>query len=565
MTSRALILLFYTPSLHITFSFIFDENAIMKPPFSLSALALLRVITAAVHGGSVGSTITLGDGVITGNNRDSAGILSFKGIPYARPPVGDLRWTSPIPPAKWTARNATQFGYSCWNNLVGGPRYTPYNEDCLTINVWTGASQTTEKRPVMVWIYGGGFQFGATANPLYDGSALAQQGVILVSLNYRLGVFGFLGLEELDKEGHQSGDFGLQDQLAGLRWVQQNIAAFGGDPKNVTIFGESAGSHSVGILMASPLSQNLFQKAIMESGAWWDRSHGSLTTFAEARQYGLDFEKKLNVTSLADLRSLSAIAINDAQPFYLDQDPGVTGFAPSIDDYVIPIVPGQAFYDGKQMKIPLLAGFNAREEYLFEGNALPHATAAQFESAAKILFGSRMPEFLSLFPDNTPALLNSSSDALVGSLYIREQTWEAANTHCQTTGEPVFAYYYNYTSAYEPIASHTAEEPFVFGNLLNNPILGSFQPAGPQDKLFSKQVMGYWTNFAKSGNPNGYRSGLTTWPAHGSNCAQFIELSSTITSTTLEPLLLKQLGFIGSFRTNGVLPASWRQLSTVGV
>jgi para-nitrobenzyl esterase len=228
--------------------------------------------------------------------------------------------------------------------------------------------------------------------------------------------------------------------------------------------------------MASPLSHNLFHKAIMESGAWWDRNHRPLTSFAEARQYGLNFKNKLNLTSLAELRSISAADINDAQPFSLTQDPGVTSFAPSIDNYVIPTVPGQVFHEGKQLKIPLLAGFNAREEYVFEGNALPHATAAEFESAAKILFGDRMPEFLSLFPDNTPELLNSSSDALIGSLYIREQTWEAANVHCQTTGEPVFAYYYNYTSAYEPIASHTAEEPFVFGNLLNNPVIGSVKP-----------------------------------------------------------------------------------------
>jgi para-nitrobenzyl esterase len=460
----------------LAFSFTFHEISIMKSSFSLTALVLVPVVTA-VRAASIGTTIPLCDGVITGNDRDSAGILSFKGIPYASPPVGNLRWTSPTPPAKWkTTLDATKFGYSCWNNLIGGPAYSPYNEDCLTLNVWTGASETTEKRPVLVWIYGGGFQFGTTAKPLYDGSALAQEGVILVSFNYRLGVFGFLGLEELDNEGHQSGDFGLQDQLAALRWVQSNIAAFGGDPDNVTIFGESAGSHSVGILMASPLSHNLFHKAIMESGAWWDRNQRPLTSFAEARQYGLNFKNKLNLTSLAELRSISAADINDAQPFSLTQDPGVTSFAPSIDNYVIPTVPGQVFHEGKQLKIPLLAGFNAREEYVFEGNALPHATAAEFESAAKILFGDRMPEFLSLFPDNTPELLNSSSDALIGSLYIREQTWEAANVHCQTTGEPVFAYYYNYTSAYEPIASHTAEEPFVFGNLLNNPVIGSVKP-----------------------------------------------------------------------------------------
>ena len=516
---------------------------------------------------SLGTTVSLNDGVIVGNSRNSAGVLSFLGIPYATPPVGNLRWTSPTDPTPWSGTlNATQFGWSCWNNLIGGPIYTPYNEDCLTINVWTAAAVATEKRPVMVWLYGGGFQFGSSANPMYNGSSLAEEGVIVVSLNYRLGVFGFLGLDELDEEGHPSGDFGLQDQLAGLRWVQQNIAFLGGDPKNVTLFGESAGSHSVGILMASPLSTGLFQKAIMESGAWWDRSHGSLTTFAEARQYGSNFKQKLNATSVSGLRALSALTINNAQPFSLNQDPGVTGFAPSIDGYVIPVVPGQAFHDGSQMKIPLLAGFNAKEEFLFEGNALPHTSAAVFESAAKILFGDRMPEFLSLYPDNTPTLLNASSDALIGNLYIREQTWEAADTHHQTANMPVWVYYYNYTSAYEPIPSHLAEEAFVFGNLLPDPPIQSFMPGGPQDRAFSNEVMAYWTSFAKSGNPNANTLGLPKWPVYASSGdVDILQLSNATTPIAFSPLFLQQLRFIASFRTNGVLPASWRQLSSVGV
>ena len=234
---------------------------------------------------------------------------------------------------------------------MGGPVYSPYEEDCLTINVWTDAKYKTNSLPVIVWIYGGGFQFGSSVSPLYDGSALAQEGVIIVTFNYRLGVFGFLGLQEFDTEGassggHNSGDFGLQYQLAALRWVQQNIAAFGGNPQQVTLWGQSAGANSVGLLMSSPLSPGLFSKAIMESGAWWDRNHGSLTTFAEARQYGLNFEKKLGVTSVAALRALSAEAINNAQPYNLNLDPGVTGFAPSIDGCILPVAPGTAFHNG---------------------------------------------------------------------------------------------------------------------------------------------------------------------------------------------------------------------------
>ena len=424
------------------------------------------------------------------------------------------------------------------------------------MNVWTGAQQVTEKRPVMVWIYGGGFQFGSSSDPLYDGTAFAEQGVILVSFNYRLGVFGFLGLAELDKDGpHNSGDFGIQDQLFALHWVKQNIAAFGGDPENVTVFGQSAGAHSVGLLMASPLSPGLFNNAIMESGAWWDRNHGSLTTFAEARQYGSKFEAKLGVTSVAGLRALSAQTINNADPYNLNQDPGVTGFAPSIDGYVLPIAPGTAFHNGQQLKIPLLAGFVADEQALFEGLALPHANAGQFEAAATILFGSQVKTFVELYPDNTPAILNASSSVFVGDLVIREQTWEAADTQHKTAGTPVWFYYYNYTSAYSPDPAHTAEEPFVFGNLIPDPVIGDIQPPGAQDQAFSKQLMSYWTNFAKSGNPNA--AGLLTWPAYGNGGADILELTDTSAPIDYD---FTRLEFIGSFRQNGVLPASWRNV-----
>ena len=533
----------------------------MKTRLSFVAAAAFFLVSA-VACTAITSTVKLASGTVQGNSRDANGILSFKGLPFAKPPVGSLRWTSPVSPDPWTnTLNATTFGFSCWNNLANGPVYTPYNEDCLTVNVWSGATQITEKRPVMVWIYGGGFQFGASANPLYDGTALAQKGVIIVSFNYRLGVFGFLGLTELDNQaassgGHNSGDFGLQDQLAVLHWVQQNIAAFGGDPHNVTLWGQSAGAHSVGLLMSSPLSPGLFGKAIMESGAYWDRNHGPLTTFAEARQYGLNFEKKLGVTSVAGLRSLSAETINNAQPYNLNQDPGVTGFAPSIDGFVLPTAPGTIFHNGKQLKIPLLAGFNEDEEFLFLGLQLPHNTSAQFESAAQVLFGSEVPEFVSLYPDNTAALLNLSSSQFVGDLIIRDQTWDAADTQHQTSSPPVWVYYYNYTSPYLPVAAHTAEEYFVFGNLIFSPIFGPQQPPSAQDRAFSAQLMAYWTNFAKTGNPNGVN--LPTWPAYGSGAADFQQLSSNTAPLNYN---LSRLRFISSFRQNGEYPMIWRAVA----
>ena len=514
----------------------------------------------------LGSTISLADGALVGNDRDSSGILSFKGIPFAAAPVGALRWAPPQPPTPWTGTlNATQFGFSCWSNLVGlGPgNATPNNEDCLTINVWTGATDSSEKRPVMVWIYGGGFQFGSGGEAAYSGTTMAGERVVVVDFNYRLGVFGFLGLDELDREGTPSGNYGLQDMLLALRWVKSNIATFGGDPDSVTIFGQSAGAHAVGLLMSSPIAkeEQLFHKGIMESGAWWDRAHGPLTTYDEARQYGANLEKKLNVTSVAELRALSAQQLNNAQPFSLNQDPGVTNFAPSVDGYVIPAVPGRVFHNGLQMKIPLLAGFTSNEQFLFGANALPHNTSKEFESAAKILFGDRMPEFLSLYPNTISAFLNASAGALVGDLYIRQQTWEAAYTHRKTTNMPVFAYYYTYASMYEPVPAHTAEIPFVFGNLVNNPIIGSVVPPDPQDVRFSREVMGYWVNFAMTGNPNSATS--ATWPEFRAGGADFLELGVALQPYQLQ--FLAQYHFIASFRDDGVLPLSWRNLSSIGV
>ncbi len=267
-------------------------------PFAIACLTshLARLVSCQ----ALGTTVSLSDGLLVGSPRDVNGVLSFKGIPYAAPPVGGLRWRSPSPvPPRNAILNATHFGNSCWSFLNIAPPPTPQSEDCLTANIWTGASQAGEKLPVMVWIYGGGFQFGSSAEPRYDGSMLATQGVVLVSFNYRVGALGFLALSELDKEGpHPSGNFGLQDQLFLLHWVRSNIAAFGGDPDNITIFGESAGAHAVGLLVSSPLSIGLFHKAILESGAFWDAEHGSMPTFAEARQLGSALVNKLAATLL---------------------------------------------------------------------------------------------------------------------------------------------------------------------------------------------------------------------------------------------------------------------------
>ena len=329
----------------------------------LSHFFLIPVIVYAAPTSSIGSTVQLQEGLIQGSPRDANGILAFKGIPYAQPPVGDLRWRSPRPATPWQgAINATQFGYTCWtSDLTEEPAFTPLSEDCLTLNIWTGAVSSTEKRPVMVWIYGGGFQFGGTATPVYNGENFAKLGVVLVTVNYRLGVFGFLAHPELDLEGSFSGNFGLQDQLFALKWVRANIAAFGGDPEDITLFGESAGAMSMGLLMSSPLAAGLFQKTILESGAYLDSEHGDLPTFIEARERGVAYQLSFGATSIDELRALPA-AKADPSSWDDNTDPAVTEFEPSIDYNVLVDIPARIFDQGLQLHIPMLAGFNADEE-----------------------------------------------------------------------------------------------------------------------------------------------------------------------------------------------------------
>jgi para-nitrobenzyl esterase len=551
----------FFPSQYILFPVI--ETLIKRLNMKLLLLAstcLMPAIFHVVTAKDITSRVELKDGILSGCLRDANDVLAFKGIPFAEPPLGHLRWRPPLPASPWNGvLSATEFGHTCWNSLLDAPIPTPESEDCLTINIWTAASQSCEKRPVMVWLYGGGFQFGASALATYDGTMFAQQGVVLVSFNYRLGILGFLALAELDMEGTSSGNFGLQDMQAALEWIRKNIDAFGGDPDNITIFGESAGSHAIGLLMSSPRSRGLFHKAIMESGAWWDRNHGSLSTFDEARRFGDNFKIEVGVNSVAELRETPPQSLVNASLFSFSQDPGIENFSPNIDGYVLPTAPGSTFQNGRQMKIPLMAGWNAGEQSAFLGLALPHRNAVQYESAAEILFAPRMPEFLSLYPTSS-ALLNASSDALIGDLMIRQQTWEAADLQ-QKSGVPdVFVYYFTYASAYSPLAAHTAEIPFVFGNLDTIPIylLAPAAPFSPEDRAFSQHVIAYWTNFAKHSNPNNETAGLPTWPTYRSSNDDILELGNTITPIAYG---LDRFRFIQSFRENGVLPLGWRKLN----
>jgi para-nitrobenzyl esterase len=495
-------------------------------------------------------------GSVRGGPRDASGVLAFKGIPYAAPPVGPLRWCAPQPPSPWDGvRDALAFGAGCLSALENDQRPGPRDEDCLYLNVWTAAKHADEKRPVMVWIHGGGFQFGSSANPATDGGALAARGVVVVSFNYRLGIFGFFAHPDLDAEA-PSGNYGLQDQLMALRWVKANVAGFGGDPDNVTLFGESAGAMAVGILMASPLAHGLFHKAIGQSGAFWDGKHGPLQSFEEARARGLAFARQQGNASIAALRSMPADRLNAAAPWSFRTSPVVTAFSPSIDHHVVPAVPARRFLRGEQMQIPLLAGWNATEEFPFASQSLPDQSAKAFLAAAAEMFGGeRMADFLQVYPATTDAEAKTSAAALTGDTVVGEQCWQWLRLHRRERCAPVYGYHFSYTSRYTPIASHVTEIPFVFGTLTPQQVIGSTTPPAEQDRALARTMMSYWVNFAAHGDPNG--SALPPWPAYDET--DVVQILGTTIEARPNPQAAR-FRFLDSFRQDGVLPMRWREI-----
>jgi para-nitrobenzyl esterase len=511
-------------------------------------------VTAAV---AVTSTVTLASGSLAGNERDAGGILSFKGIPYAAPPVGERRWQAPAPAAAWSGvRDARTFGSKCWAAApYGGPVETAgVSEDCLFVNVWTGASNTAEKRPVMVWLHGGGFQFGTGGSPLFDGTKLAARGVVLVTLNYRLGVFGYLARPDLADEsgGQSSGMVGLLDQLAALRWVKDNIDRFGGDAGNVTVFGESAGAHAVGMLMASPLAAGAFHKAIGQSGAFWESEHGPMRSRAAAERMGTELGDRLGATTLAQLRAVPAQRLAAETNWTFATDPGLTNFTPSIDGYVLTEDPYVRFAAGRQHDVPLLTGWNVAEGQPFANRALPAQTTAAFTAAATQVFGAgNMERFLQLYPAGSDAQARESAVTLIGDLVISSQNWAWAAQHQRTGRSPAYVYYFRQQSAYTPAAVHSADLPYVFGNFpVPNPFFGGAAGApAAQDEALAATVAGYWTNFARTGNPNG--AGLPEWPAYAGPGSRVIGLGATVQA---EPETgTQRFLFLNGFRTDGRL------------
>ena len=493
---------------------------------ALPALGADRVKTA---NGTVESTVPPKDGV-----------RSFKGIPFAQPPVGDLRWREPQPAKNWPeVRNADTFGPACMQRLSPNADYWfrggGMSEDCLYLNVWTPAKSGREKLPVLVYIFGGGFQNGDGSEPRYDGESMARKGIVAVSLNYRTNIFGFFVHPELTKESphHASGNYGLLDQVAALRWVQQNIAAFGGDPKRVTIAGESAGSISVSALMASPLSRDLMAGAICESGA----AIASLPPrpLAEAEQNGVKFAAAAGAESLAALRAIPAQQLQDAAA----KAQGIR-FSTAMDGYFLSKTLTEIALAGEQAKIPLLAGSNTEEQGVRSVLAGGDPTPETLADAIKKFYGDKAEPVLKAYAATTTDEVFEAAMHLASARFISYGTWKWTELHMQTGGKPVYRYLYaKVRPAYlgmpgqpppaTPAAGqageaagrggaqqvqaprgavHSAEIQYAMGNL----DLDKRYTWEPADYDVSKTMQAYFVNFIKTGNPGG--PGLPPWPAY---------------------------------------------------
>lgn len=490
-------------------------------------VTILLVGVLSAWAASPADEVTVENGKLQGTANEDHSVRMFKGIPFAAPPVGDLRWKAPQPALKWSGvRQADKFGSACLQTNVFGDIYfrdAQPSEDCLTLDIWIPAKPAGAKIPVIVWFYGGGFVAGSASEPRYDGENLAKKGVIIVNPNYRLGVFGFFSHPQLSKDSgrNASGDYGLLDQVAALQWVVKNIAAFGGDPHNITIAGESAGSLSVSALMASPLARNLFQKAIGESGAFFPSEPSAgmrLHPLVDSEQSGVKFAEAVGAKSIVDMRAKPGDELLQAAA---KQNRGF-GFGPNIDGYFLRTDALTIYTEGAQSHVPLLAGWNADEGKMFAHLAPQKPTAKTFEKQARARFLDQAGEFLKLYPASTDQEALLSAEALAGDDFIAYSTWKWIDMQAKTGNAPVYRYRFEQVPAVKPGAMigpipaadagarHACEIEYVFQTLKSQ----AGVPWTYEDFKVSEAMASYWVNFAKTGNPNG--SGLPDWPKYDS-------------------------------------------------
>jgi para-nitrobenzyl esterase len=444
------------------------------------------------------------------------GIAAFKGIPFAAPPIGAWRWKAPQPVKEWTGvKAASAFAPGCIQDpglarLFGAP--DAVSEDCLYLNVWTPAASATERLPVMVWIYGGAFTTGMTSIPAYDGVPLAEKGVVVVSVSYRLGALGFLAHPELSKEsGKGSGTYGLQDQIAGLRWVKDNIARFGGDPNRVTIFGESAGGISVSMLAASPAAKGLFHRAISESGGNFgpartaNEGGATVPSLTAAEATGQAFLKRQGVADIAAARALSIEQMRAAP------GGGLQGqFWPVFDGDVLPRGQYELYQAKRFNDTPILIGTNSDEGVTFVPGA---AQPAAFEAAIRAGYGAKAETILAAYPHATVAESSQSARNIFRDATFAWHTWAWALLQSKHGSGKAYVYYFDHHPPQSPNgAGHAAEIPYVFRTLgkFSGPV-GLVAPPRPEDLAMSDLMSSYWVNFARTGDPNG--PGLPPWPA----------------------------------------------------
>ncbi|HTV05105.1 MAG TPA: carboxylesterase family protein [Acidobacteriaceae bacterium] len=482
------------------------------------ALALLVLAPLAAYASNP-LIIKTDKGKVKGFYTHDRQVREFEGIPFAAPPVGDLRWQPPQPAAKWKGvRDATRFGPRCMQaHIYRDMRFRDPgpSEDCLSLNVWTPSDAKKGNLPVMVWIFGGGYKAGGTSEPRQDGQFLAHRNVVVVSMNYRLGIFGFLALPDLTAESpyHASGNYGLMDQNAAIEWVQKNIARFGGDPHNITIFGESAGSFSVSTLMASPLSRDRFQKALGESGGAFYSGGLSYLPLQAAEQRDAKFAKAaFDTDSLAKLRKIPADEL--LKETIAESRTDHVHFAPDVDGWFLPESVPAIYAAGEQAHIPLLAGWNADEARAEVTFAKPPVTAASFRKRVDAVFGPDAEEFLKLYPANTDAEAVRSAGDFASDRFIVFSTWCWINAHVKTGDAPVYHYRLDLAPPADKFhragsgAFHSDDIEYVFGTLDSRPDA----KWRPEDYKLSNEIGEYWTNFARTGNPNG--EGLPNWPTY---------------------------------------------------
>ncbi len=506
------------------------------------ACAILAVAPAMAHA-ALPQPVKTTDGLVSGVPGTMKGVTVFKGIPFGAPPVGDLRWKAPQPVTPWSGvRAADKFGNVCMqppgkgrlNIAVDLPDSPKMSEDCLYLNVWTAAdggahrsalartlrglevwrkdTAAGEKRPVMVWLYGGAYSEGAGSIPEYDGDALAKKGAVVVTFNYRLGAFGFLSHPELTAEsGHDaSGNYALMDAITVLKWVKANIAAFGGDPDNVTIFGQSAGAAMDAGLVGSPAAKGLFQRAISESGAWMGLGIAKMRTRQEAEAQTVEAADKLGLKTLADLRAMSAEDVMNK----------LRGQGMIVDGWIIPEDESITFAEGKQNPVDVLVGTNSNEGGFTSIFGPPMTAEAWREGAAK-RWGSLAEDGLAAYP----AATDEEAKAVSSAPFTDAMAWHMRLFAADQAkiGRQAWLYYFTQRPPYDPGKpnlgpTHATEIPYVFDNLSaqrlfpdgTSPKLAS---ANPSDRTLADQMSSYWVNFARTGNPNG--PGLPQWPSVG--------------------------------------------------